>query len=150
ISTSNNFTGANDQVAFTDNTDNTFIGLLAETVYYGQVRAVNHSGIPTSYLILGSTQTSIPNAPTNLHVTTATSTGLTAAWDSSVPAGNTYTLQLSTSNSDFIPIAGSSNTALTTATINGLSVNTTYYSRVNSLINGSSSPFTSSIATATL
>src|SRR5205814_4755583 len=45
-----------------------------------------------------------------------------------------------------------SNTALTiaTASVPALQVNTTYYGRVNSIINGSSSVWTSNVTTATL
>jgi hypothetical protein len=79
ISTVNDFTGTNDQISYTYNLNSTFTGLLAEVVYYGQVRALNHREVPSAYLVLGSTQTRVPNAPTNIHVTTATSTSITAA-----------------------------------------------------------------------
>jgi hypothetical protein len=133
----------------TYNTSAIFTNLFADTIYYGRVLAINHSGISTTYAALGSTRTYIPNAPTNLHTTTATTTSLTSAWDPPAPVGNTYTLQVSTNN-NFIPVAQSSNTALSTATVGGLQVNTTYFAQVNAIIDGSSSVWTSYITTATL
>ena len=76
------------------------------------------------------------------YVTTSVPTSLTSAWNASVPAGESYTLQYST-RTDFAPVWGSSNTVLTTATISNLEVNTTYYARANAIIDGSSSAWTS-------
>src|SRR5205814_3835406 len=87
--------------------------------------------------------------PTNLQYTTATTNNLTAAWNTSAPPGDSYTLQLSSAN-DFSILILSSNTVLTGAVIGSLSVNTTYYGRVNSIISGSSSAWSPSVSTATL
>jgi len=81
----------------------------------------------------------------------ATPTSLTATWNSTTPPGNSYTFQAST-DTNFNGIITSSNTVLNiaTASVPALSINTTYYGRVNSIVNGSSSDWTSYITTATL
>src|SRR6185295_14941727 len=127
----------------------TFDTLTPDSTYYAEVRAVNHSGIDTDYLQLGSTKTRTSNAPTNLQFTAASTNTLTATWTASDPAGNTYTLRVST-DGNFSVINGSSNTALTAATIESLEVNTTYYGQVNSILNGGASAWTSYVTTATL
>jgi hypothetical protein len=149
LSTVSNFIGGTILTNSTLSLDTTFTGLNAETVYYARVKAINHSGIHTEYLLLGSTTTKIPYGPTNLVYSTASITSLTATWTAPVPAGQSYTLQVSTDN-NFGVINGSVNTGLTNTTISALSVNTTYYGRVNAIINGSSSTWTLAAATATL
>src|SRR5207248_2955892 len=110
----------------------------------------NFSGISTSYLFLNSTVTLPANAPTNLVFTGSNPTDLTASWTAPSPAGQTYILQVSTSQSDFANLS-SSITAATSATIASLSVNTTYYGRVAAVVSGSTSIYSSPIvSTATL
>src|SRR5205814_1192693 len=61
LSTVSNFSGASDITHSLTITTETFTSLSGDTTYYAQVRAVNHSGIPTNFTNLGSTKT-ISNA----------------------------------------------------------------------------------------
>lgn len=126
-----------------------FVNLIPDTTYYAHVKALNHSDISTEYLELGSTKTNAANAPSNLVFSTAAATSLTGTWDPSAPAGDSYTLQVST-DAGFGIVNGSSNTDSLSSQVSGLLVNTTYYGRVNSIINGSSSVWSASNSTATL
>jgi len=65
----------------------TFFTLVPDATYYAQVKAVNHSEIPTNYLALGSTKTLQTPIPTNLTFTAAAATNLTASWTAPNPAG---------------------------------------------------------------
>src|SRR5262249_40032690 len=91
--------------------------------------------------------------PSNFVYTNATNVTLTAQWDPSIPAGDSYVVAVSTSQSDFAN-ATSSITLNTTATlglVSPLNINTTYYGHVASVVNGSTSSFSApALATATL
>lgn len=50
--------------SYTTNQSQTFTNLQADVTYYAQVRAINHSGLPTGFLTLGSTQTLRPQTLT--------------------------------------------------------------------------------------
>lgn len=134
----------------TNNLNGTFISLDPGATYFAQVRALNHSDIPTAYLVLGSTFTTAASLPTNLFVTTSTENSLTASWTPPTPPGDSYTLQVSTDNTFDPTVTFSSNTVLSNATIGSLSINTTYYAHVNAIISGSSSPWTAFVTTSTL
>jgi hypothetical protein len=149
LSTTATFDGIDDVLLSTYGVTSIFDNLQPGTTYHAQVKALNHSEISTSYLYMGSTATASSQVPLNVHATTATLTSVTVAWDAPTPAGDSYTLQFSTF-ANFSLILASSNTVLTTATISGLSINTTYYARANSIVSGSSSGWTAYITTATL
>ncbi len=134
----------------TNNLNSTFSSLIPDSIYFGRVAAVNHSGVPTAFVNLGSTATLPVNAPTGLFISSAATNRLTGGWTASAPTGDSYTFQVSTA-SNFSGTITSSNTTLLIATTSAsLSVNTTYYGRVNAIINGSSSPWSASVTTATL
>src|SRR5205823_5636493 len=80
-----------------------------------------------------------------------TATSLTASWNATSPAGDSYTFRVST-DTNFNGTISSSNTVSTSATasVPALTPNTTYYGQVNSVINGSSSPYSANVTTATL
>ncbi|OVE77605.1 hypothetical protein BVX98_02240, partial [bacterium F11] len=135
ISTANDFTGGDDKSTETYGLNGVFTGLIPDTTYYAQVKAVSHSGVHTNYQNLGSTMTLLPLAPTSLQFTNANTDDLTATWSEPNSSGDTYDLQLSTA-SDFTGTLHSSNTVLLTAPRDGLAVNTTYYGRVRSNLMG--------------
>jgi len=75
-----------------------FANLTPDSTYYAQVKAVNHSGINTIYLNLGSTKTNAANSPTGFVFTNAALNNLTATWNLSTPAGQSYVMRVSTAN----------------------------------------------------
>src|SRR5262249_9787806 len=87
--------------------------------------------------------------PSGLAFIASTNQSLSAQWNPTIPAGDTYILRVSTSQADFFN-PSSSATVNTNATIGSLSVNTTYYGDVASVINGSTSTYSGSVTTATL
>lgn len=150
LSTVNNFLSGVVHSSNTTNLNTVFSLLVPSSTYFTQVRAINRSGYPTNWLFLGSTVTLTVNTPAGLFFSSAAAVGLSAMWNASSPLGDTYHLQVSTAQ-NFSGTITSSNTALLIATTTAnLSVNTTYYGRVNAIINGSSSPWSSNITTATL
>ncbi|OVE78360.1 hypothetical protein BVX98_00455, partial [bacterium F11] len=146
VSTANDFTGGDDTSTVTYGLNGVFTGLMPDTTYYAQVMAVNHSGIDTNYLNLGSTETLPATEPGSFQFVASSSYSLTADWTASDPAGDTYTLQLSTAN-DFTGTIHSSQTAALSAERDGLAVNTTYYGRVRADINSGVSPWSNPIVT---
>src|SRR5262249_52216094 len=114
VSTSVNFDGSLDQSSSTYNLNASFTGLVPATTYYAEVKAVNHSGISTAFLNLGSTVTLGSPAPTGLVFIAATTQTLTAQWSPTTPPGSSYTLQVST-DINFGGLITSSNTTGTTA-----------------------------------
>src|SRR5205823_6652575 len=110
LSTVSGFGSGTTVSSTTYNLSGIFINLIPDATYYGQVKALNHYDIETAYLALGSTKTNQANAPTGLAFTSATVSSLTASWNASSPAGNSYTLQVST-DSSFNGTITSSNTA---------------------------------------
>ncbi|MCG3205053.1 MAG: hypothetical protein KCHDKBKB_01770 [Elusimicrobia bacterium] len=141
------------QSSITYNLNASFTGLRADVTYYARVKAVNHNEVGTLYLVLGTTVTKSAIAPTGLDYTDATSTTLTAQWNQVTLDDDFYTLQVSSAN-DFTKTITSSDTMNLSATVGLLSplqVNTTYYARVRSVINGSTSAWTTEeVSTATL
>src|SRR5207244_9144189 len=85
LSTTSSVDGVNDLSSTTFNLNATFTGLAPSTTYYAEVKAMNFSGISTTYLNVGSSVTLPANAPTNLIYTGATSTNLSAQWTSPFP-----------------------------------------------------------------
>ncbi len=151
IGTASDFTGSV-LSATTDNLNATFLNLVPDTIYYGRVQAINHSGIPTAFLVLGSTRTDKTPAPSLFAYTTASTGSLTATWDVVSPTADNYTVEVSTAN-DFSGVLTSSMSVLPPATVGvdvPLLINTTYYGRIKSTINGSDSDWSLSVATATL
>src|SRR5207248_8370437 len=111
---------------------------------YAQVKAVNHYGISTNFTSLGSTKTLTSPVPSGLAFTASTNQSLSAQWNATAPLGDSYILQVSTSQADFANFASSA-TLNTNATIGSLSINTTYYGRVSSEIGRASSRETASV-----
>ncbi len=151
LGTSSNFTGVETSIA-TDNLSADFTSLVPNTTYYGRVRAINHSGIPTTFLVLGSTRTQTTPTPTNLIYVAASTNTLTGTWTQINTPADTYTLEVSTAI-DFTGTLTSSTTILPPSTVGliaPLLVNTTYYGQVKATINGSDSPWSVSATTATL
>src|SRR5205814_9233647 len=95
LSTVNGFGSGTNLTSTTYNLNGVFTGLIPDATYYAQVKAVNHSEIPTAYLDLGSTKTLQSPIPTNLAYTTGTATSLTASWNATSPAGDSYTFRVS-------------------------------------------------------
>lgn len=137
-------------VLTTTDATRSFMGLIPDKAYYAEVRAVNHSGIPTDWLNVGSTTTFTVNTPTGFVLSSATTNTLSALWNVAVPAADSYSFQVSTA-SNFSGTIMSSNTAMLVATTTAtLGINTTYYGRLNAIINGSSSAWTTTLTTSTL
>ena len=65
LSTVSNFVGGTTLSSTTTNVNANFTSLVPDTVYNAQVKAINHSGISTAYVALGSTRTNAANVPTN-------------------------------------------------------------------------------------
>lgn len=132
----------------------TFTGLEGLTLYYAQVRAVNHNGVPTDYTSLGSTTTLI-KTPGGLEFEGVFASSITASWVLSNGATG-YTLAASTeAQNPPVTVWASSTTAgnaVTTATVftPALEANTTYYLFVRSNAEGVSSAFSAAVSTSTL
>lgn len=144
LSTASDFSGAMESSATTRGAGQATVGGLAvNTTYYVRLAVV---GISQKRLaaFLGSAYTAqvfIPaGSPGVLSVASDT---VRAAWGkASNTPGTLYNLQASIA-SDFSGDKISSATALSTATLSGLTPNTTYYLRVNAGIGESSSAFVS-------
>ncbi len=151
LGTASDFSGLETPTA-TDNLSADFISLVPNTIYYGRVRAINHSGIPTAFLVLGSTRTQTTPTPTNLIYVAASTNTLTGTWTPINPSADTYTLEVSTAI-DFSGTLTSSTTIVPPSTVGliaPLLVNTTYYGQVKATINGGDSAWSASATTATL
>lgn len=126
-----------------------FSGLTPNTVYYGRARSTAFSGALTGYQSASSTQTAIvSNAPTSLTYSGSSITSITGAWIAPSPPGDTYTFELNTAAN----FGGTSSTVTGTPvsnTIPGLSINTTYYGRVNAMVSGVTSEWSVSATTGT-
>jgi hypothetical protein len=116
-------------------TSATISGLVHDTIYYWQVRAINTSGTQFadddayhSFVVVLPPTSFAKSAPTDTHVITTTST--TLAWDDSTYADSyeyCYATAIATCNTWI-----STDTA-TSATINDLVHNTTYYWQVRAI-----------------
>jgi hypothetical protein len=133
----------------TTSLSDTFASLSPSAIYFARVQAVNHSGVATGFVALGSTQTLTPLAPAGLQIASIQISSMSVSWNASIPAGDSYTLQVST-QPGFGGTPISSTTASLSATVVGLSPNVVYYERVKSVVSGASSPWSASITTVTL
>ncbi len=133
------------------NTSATLTGLTDFTIYYLRVQAINYGGVATAYLSLGSTTTAIlGNPPGSAALSDVRITSITANWTAgNNQAGTTYNAEVAV-DASFGSLAASSVTLNLSANFAGLIPNTTYYLRAQSVVNGSSSSYTSLGSTATL
>ncbi|MFC1567004.1 fibronectin type III domain-containing protein [bacterium] len=129
ISTDTNF-GATSDSAWQTATSYQFTGLTPNTTYYAHVKARNEDSVETAYTTRVSTIT-LANVPSSSAFTNITETSLRANWGSnSNPVDVEYFVEVST-DSGFVPVAGSSSWQTTLYyDFTGLGVNTTYYARV--------------------
>ncbi len=134
----------------------TFTGLIANTTYQLQVRAVGWTGSVSAFTTLPSTVTTllVPGLAGTTFVSVSTD-AVQLQWTSGGNGASTvYVAQLSV-NSNFSTIDASSSTALLTASFgtggvgSALLANTTYYARVQATNGGNQSSFVSLTATAT-
>ncbi|MEI7530187.1 MAG: fibronectin type III domain-containing protein, partial [Elusimicrobiota bacterium] len=136
----------------------TFSGLTSSTLYYFQVRAVNHNGLSApaaAYVQLGSTQTLALPAPVIGSVTSATANSLSADWQL-VDAATGYTLAASVNAANPPSPVYASSTTLgglsLSATLGSpaLATNASYYLFVRANGAGESSSWAAYPATYTL
>lgn len=106
---------------------------LTGSTWYYRVRAVNASGSSINSNVMAvAIPGSPPNAPATTGLVNINTTAFTAAWSTSISATN-YRLDVSTDSSFASYVAGYQNVSVgnvTTASVAGLSANTTYYYRV--------------------
>ncbi|MBI4655604.1 MAG: lamin tail domain-containing protein [Elusimicrobia bacterium] len=130
----------------------TFTGLLSFTEYYFRVRAVNHNGIYTDYVNLGSTKTLNLPAPNLGSITNVSTYSITGNWQ--LVIGATGYMLAASINPDNPPspiYASSTTLGDISATIfnPALVPNTTYYLFVRSNGPGESSTWSAYPATST-
>ena len=132
-----------------------FTNLSINTVYYFQVRAVNHNGIYTDYAALGSTRTLTMPAPVIESITGADTNSISASWQL-VNEATGYILAASVNPSNPpSPIYASSTTfgkfAVSASVFDpALAPNTTYYLFVRANGNANSSSWSAYPAASTL
>ncbi|MBI4669403.1 MAG: fibronectin type III domain-containing protein, partial [Elusimicrobia bacterium] len=127
--------------------------LKPNTDYYFRVKAVNHQGIPSNVLNLGS-KLSLAAVPAGHPVSTFTSVGpnhVTFRWTANDnPLGTNYLSEISSSSS-FLTLANSSITATLDVAMVGLLPNTTYFTRVKARnFGGTETPYAEFGSTVTL
>ncbi|MEI7528714.1 MAG: right-handed parallel beta-helix repeat-containing protein [Elusimicrobiota bacterium] len=108
--------------------------LSPNTTYYARVAAINGDGIYSEYLMAGSTITlaAVPGAAAPAFTGVSSNT-LTVNWTpGGNPDGTAYHVEIS-SDSNFLGKTSSSTITGLNSAFSGLSVNTTYYSRVAAL-----------------
>jgi hypothetical protein len=155
VSTASNFSSfVSGYEDLTVNTNSQAVtGLTANTLYYVRVRAVNASG--TSANSTSSNSATLPNVPTVGTASSITTSGLTANWSAPSSQGAvtfTYTVELSTSSSDFsspVSTASSIASGTTSNAFTSLSEGTTYYYRIKAVNSEGSSAWSSVSAGAT-
>ena len=137
------------------NTTLVVTGLLPGTTYEFTVAAVNAAGPGSASGILTvATPPSVgvlPNAPTNLSLTTITSTAMTCSW-TGAPAGGTglfYTVQFRITGQGVWNTAANNLSALT-VTITGLSPSTSYDVQVFASNNAGTGPASASVTATTI
>ena len=158
MSTSQNFDGPGDVEVSTEPAgapSYAFTGLVGNTTYHIQVRAVNYNDVATEWVYFTSTRTpvtAVPDAPTIEAVYTSS---ITASWNL-VGGATGYTLVASTKSttppfiwSSSITIGGSDIDA-TVFENNELNPNTTYFLFVRTNYNEGSSNYSNYTATSTL
>ncbi|MEK7286941.1 MAG: fibronectin type III domain-containing protein, partial [Elusimicrobiota bacterium] len=110
-------------------------GLTPNTTYYAQVKALNHSGLDSSYAVgRASVTLAAPPASAIPTYTMVAVSSITYQWDAnSNPQGTFYIAEIS-SGADFYLLANSSaTTTLPIITFTDLIANTTYYARVKAV-----------------
>ena len=127
-SPSTNGLSGNQTALPTNSTAVTFAGLAPNTLYYVDVKASNAAG-DSSYTSLGSAPT-LANPPAPGNPTNIGTNQITANWAANGnPDGTNYLVQAST-DSGFGSITSAVPTIALSATLTGLSAQTTYYMRV--------------------
>ena len=127
---------------WTTATASTFPALTVNTTYYLRVRARNWAGIETSTVALPAIATD-PVPPVSAAPVVLSSSDLRGEWGGGGnPAESLFQAGISTA-ADFSTASTNAWTSLTTSTFTGLSVNTTYFVRVQAIgHNGSLTAFT--------
>lgn len=127
-------------------------GLTPNTLYYLRVQAINNNGIPSGFVSLPATYTTVSSP--GLGFTSVGSAVATVIWNSNGnPNGTFYKAVISTGASPGANgFAGnvSSTTANLYASYSGLIPNTAYFAAVQALGSGGNSPFSSLGSTVTL
>ena len=111
-----------------------FSGLAVNTLYYGRVKAQNHTGLDTSFAVPVTTITdTAPPLNAAVPFTNLSAGALTFNWEANGnSAGTGYNPELSV-NGDFSAPVSSAATTNLNHVFTGLSVNATYYARVRAI-----------------
>jgi hypothetical protein len=106
-------------------------GLTASTTFYFRVRAYNTAGDSGySNSASATTQQRIPNAPSSLTATAASSTQINLSWTDNAAQESGFKIERSTSSSGPFSQIGTTAANVTTYANSGLTVSTAYYYRV--------------------
>lgn len=129
-----------------------FPGLTPNTLHYLRVQALNNNSVPTGFIPLSATYTSVSSPGSGFG--SVGNTLATVIWNSNGnPSGTFYKAVLSTAPSPGTN-ANSGNISSTTAnvyaTFTGMTPNTLYYGAVQALGSGGNSPFSDLGSTITL
>jgi|GEM_PF-1148957 len=129
-------------------TSSSITGLVAGTIYYYRVRAVNFSGASPNSNITSSTN--IPPPPSTTSATDITVNGFTANW-STTSGALSYYLDVSATNfTSFVSGYENLNVTVNSISINGLNAGTAYQYRVRATNASGTSPNSSVISLETL
>jgi kumamolisin len=127
-----------------------FSGLVANTRYYAEVEAIGRTGLPTGYVSLGSTTTSVqpPTLPSQ-PFSNVTAGGFQFSFNQTDPAGTQYVVDVATS-AGFGVLAAAAATTSSSTVFSGLLSNQIYYAEVAALnLVGSPSSFAVAAPVAT-